>query len=132
MSTINSENEKNLTVALSYYNAMLAKDFDTMASYLHDDVHFIGPLAEMHGIDEVVLAAKNLCQILDTIEIRSKFVGGNQIMLAYDFLFGALDLKLRAAVLMDFKNGQIARIELFFDGRPLEKKKDEIFTNTTS
>jgi hypothetical protein len=37
----------NLNLAESYYNAMLAKDFDKMAGYLHDNVHFIGPLAEM-------------------------------------------------------------------------------------
>jgi len=49
----------NLDLAESYYNAMLAKDFDKMASYLHDNVHFIGPLAEMHGKESVVAAAKH-------------------------------------------------------------------------
>jgi len=37
---------------------------DLARSYLHDKVHFIGPLAEMHGKESVVLAAKNLSQIL--------------------------------------------------------------------
>ncbi len=37
----------NLNLAENYYNAMLAKDFDKMANYLDDNVHFIGPLAEM-------------------------------------------------------------------------------------
>ena len=36
----------HLSLASSYYNAILAKDFDKMASYLHDHVYFIGPLAE--------------------------------------------------------------------------------------
>ncbi|ETZ04422.1 hypothetical protein K737_301171 [Holospora undulata HU1] len=32
----------NLGLAESYYTAMLAKDFDKMAGYLHENVHFIG------------------------------------------------------------------------------------------
>ncbi len=123
MKSTKSENEQNLQVAESYYSAMLAKDFDTMSSYLHDEVRFIGPLAEMQGKETVVIAAKNLSQILDKIKIRSKFANGNQIMLAYDFLFPTLNLNLRSAVLMDFKNGQIAKIELFYDGSPFQQKK---------
>lgn len=53
-----------LKTAESYYNAMLSKDFDTMASDLHEKIHFVGPLAEMHGKDAVFLAAKNLSQIV--------------------------------------------------------------------
>jgi hypothetical protein len=71
MNTRNSDSDNNLKVAENYYNAMLAKDFDKMASYLHDNVHFIGPLAEMHGKDAVVTAAKNFGGILQDIQIRS-------------------------------------------------------------
>lgn len=46
MNTSVFEANDNLAIAESYYNAMLAKDFDKMAGYLHDNVHFIGPLAE--------------------------------------------------------------------------------------
>ena len=44
MNTTNFESDNNLKSAENYYNAMLAKDFDKMTSYLHDNVHFIGPL----------------------------------------------------------------------------------------
>ncbi|MBM3632024.1 MAG: nuclear transport factor 2 family protein, partial [Alphaproteobacteria bacterium] len=44
----------NFNLAESYYNAMLAKDFDKMAGYLHDNVQFIGPLAEMQGKEQIV------------------------------------------------------------------------------
>jgi hypothetical protein len=50
----------NLSLASSYYNAMLAKDFDKMAGYLHDNVHFIGPLAEMHGKEQIGYSRKKL------------------------------------------------------------------------
>ncbi|ETZ04424.1 MULTISPECIES: nuclear transport factor 2 family protein [Holospora] len=117
----------NLNLAESYYNAMLAKDFDKMASYLHDNVHFIGPLAEMHGKDAVVTAAKNFGGILQDIQIRSRFADGDQIMFAYDMVVPAPIGKFRAAVLMEFTDRLISKIELFYDASPFQEKKSEIF-----
>lgn len=121
--------DNNLKIAENYYDTMLKKDFDTMASYLHKDVHLISPLAEIRGKEEVVLAAKNLSQLLQEIQIRSKFASNNQIMLAYDFIFPDPIGFLRAAVLMEFNNELIFKIELFYDGRPFVEKRNEIFTN---
>lgn len=128
MNTTNSESGNILKTAESYYCAMLKKDFDTMASYLHDNIHFIGPLAEMRGKEAVVAAAKGLTKILQDICIRSKFKSENQIMFAYDFMFPEPIGKLRAAVLMEFTDQLISKIELFYDGRPFEAKKNEIFS----
>jgi hypothetical protein len=127
MNTTNSESDNNLKLAESYYNAMLAKDFDQMTSYLHDNVHFIGPLAEMHGKDAVVLAAKNFGGMLHDIQIRSRFTAGNQIMFAYDMVVPAPIGKFRAAALMEFTDRLISKIELFYDASPFEAKKSEIF-----
>lgn len=120
MNTIAYEDNGNLAVAENYYNQMLQKNFVSMGECLHPDVHFIGPLAEMFGKSAVVEAAKNLSRILVDIEIRAKFCSKNHIMLAYDFMFSEPIGKLRAAVLMEFKNQLISKIELFFDGRPFE------------
>lgn len=122
MNTTHSEGNDNLKRAESYYNAMLAKKFDVMTAYLHEHVDFISPLASMHGRDAVGSAAKNLSQILQDIHIRSKFAADNQIVLVYDFLFPAPIGVLRAAVLMEFTDKLISKIELFYDGRPFEKK----------
>lgn len=121
MNTTNSESENNLKSAENYYNALLAKDFDKMASYLARNIHFISPLAEMQGKEAVISAAKGLGQILENIKIRSKFTHQNQIMFAYDFMFPEPICELRAAVLMEFTNQLISKIELFFDGRPFVK-----------
>ena len=128
MNTTNSECDNNLKSAENYYNAMLAKDFEKMASYLHNDVHFIGPLAEMHGKDAVVTAAKNFGGILQDIQIRSRFADGDQIMFAYDMVVPAPIGKFRAAVLMEFTDRLISKIELFYDASPFEEKKSEIFS----
>ena len=128
MNTTNSESDNNLKVAENYYNSMLAKDFDKMAGYLHNDVHFIGPLAEMHGKDAVVTAAKNFGGILQDIQIRSRFADGDQIMFAYDMVVPAPIGKFRAAVLMEFTDRLISKIELFYDASPFEEKKSEILS----
>jgi SnoaL-like domain len=120
MNTTNFESDNNLKSAESYYNAMLAKDFDKMTSYLHDNVHFIGPLAEMQGKDAVVTAAKNFSGILQDIQIRSRFASGDQIMFAYDMVVPAPICKFRAAVLMEFTDRVISKIELFYDASPFE------------
>lgn len=121
----------NLNLAESYYNTMLAKDFDKMASYLHDNVHFTSPLAEMQGKDAVVTAAKNFGGILQDIQIRSRFADGDQIMFAYDMVVPAPIGKFRAAVLMEFTEQQISKIELFYDASPFQEKKSEIFDNSS-
>jgi hypothetical protein len=121
----------NLALASSYYNAMLAKDFDKMASYLHDKVHFIGPLAEMQGKQPIVTAAKNFGGILQDIQIRSRFASHDQIMCAYDMVVPAPIGKFRAAVLMEFTDKLISKIELFYDASPFQEKNSEIFDNNS-
>ena len=127
MNTSVFEASDNLAIAESYYNAMLAKNFDKMAGYLHDNVHFIGPLAEMHGKDAVVGAAKNFGRILQDIQIRSRFSAGDQIMFAYDMVVPEPIGSFRAAVMMEFTDRLISKIELFYDASPFQEKKSEIF-----
>ena len=119
----------NLNLAENYYNAMLAKDFDKMANYLHNNVQFIGPLAEMQGKEQIVTAAKNFGGILQDIQIRQRFAAGDQIMLVYDMVVPAPIGKFRAAVLMEFTDRLISKIELFYDASPFQEKKSEIFEN---
>ena len=94
-----------------------------MANCLCENVHFLSPLAETREKDSVVLAAKNLSEILQDIQIRSRFANQNQIMFAYDFIFPHPIGKLRASVLMGFSGQCISKIELFYDGRPFEEKE---------
>ncbi len=113
----------NLNLAESYYNAMLAKDFDKMESYLHDNVHFIGPLAEMHGKESVVAAAKNFGGLLQDIQIRSRFVAGDQIMFAYDMVVPQPIGSFRAAVMMEFIEHASLKSSCFMTQAPFKKRK---------
>ena len=125
--TLNTIAQANLKAALNYYGAMQAKDFDTMESYLGDEICLISPLAEINGKEEVLTAAKNFGGMLKEIHIRSKFADNNQVMLSYDMIVPEPIGKFRAAALMDFENNKITRIELFYDARAFEVKKDDIF-----
>lgn len=118
--TLNTAAQANLKAALSYYEAMQAKDFDVMASYLSEDVCLISPLAEINGKEAVQAAAKNFGGILKEIHIRSKFADNNQVMLAYDMIVPEPIGKFRAAALMGFENNKITRIELFYDARAFD------------
>ncbi|MDZ5761792.1 Nuclear transport factor 2 family protein [Candidatus Cyrtobacter comes] len=121
----------NVSLAESYYNAMLAKDFDRMASYLHDNVYFIGPLVEMHGKDAVVTAVKNFGRSLQDIYIRSRFADGDQIMFAYDMVVPDPIGKFRSAVLMNSRIGSSLKSNCFMTPDPF-KKSEMRFLKTDS
>jgi hypothetical protein len=48
-------------------------------------------------------------------------------MFAYDMIVPAPIGKFRPALLMEFTDRLISKIELFYDCRPFEEKKSEIF-----
>lgn len=126
---MNTNNQAtNTDTAVAYYHNMIEGNFDAMADCLAEDILFISPLAHLSDKTAIVEAATNMTKMLSNIEIRAKLGVNNQVMLAYDFHFIPPIGALRAAVLMDFHQGLISRIELFFDARPFEMKKDDIFT----
>lgn len=117
---LNSTN--NLASAENYYNAMKEKNFTQMAIYLHKNVQLVSPLAQIHGKEAVVIAAENFGKILQDIKIRAKFAAGPQIMLAYNMTLPEPIGNFPAAVLMDFLDNLIVKIELFYDPGPILRK----------
>jgi len=122
--------EKNLTSAVAYYQAMNNKDLSTIERYLHPEVRLISPLAEVTGKDAVLNSVKHFLAVFNKLTIRAKCGDGNQVMLAYDLDCPTPFGIVRGAVLLTFQEGLIIRYELFYDARPFEKKKDEIFTQS--
>ena len=110
--------ETNLASAEAYYKAMNNKDLSDLAQYLHPDVRFLGPLAEIIGKEPVLEAAKQFMHLFNSLTIRAKFSSGNQVMLVYDLDCPAPIGSCRIAALMTFGGSLIARIELFFDASP--------------
>ena len=123
--------ERNVTTAEAYYEAMNNKDLAGVARHLHPDVRFVGPMADLVGKEAVLEAAKRFVTLIKSLRVRAKFGSDDTAMLAYDVDFGEPIGICRTAVLMTFKQGLIASIELFYDARPFEKnlKKDAIFSS---
>ena len=110
--------ERNVASAEDYYKAMSDKNVSGMAQYLHPDVQLVGPLDALTGKEAVLEAAKRFFNFIKSINVRAKLGSGDQVMLAYDMDFGEPVGNCRSAVWMTFKDGLIARSELFFDARP--------------
>ena len=114
-----------MTIAESYYKAMNDKDLEGMSKYLHSDIQFITPLMKMSGKEEVLASAKShFFSLFNTLQIRAKFSSLDQAMLVYDLGCNPPIGTIRVAALLTLKNDLIVRIELFFDARSFEKKKE--------
>jgi len=114
--------KKNAVLAEAYYKAMNEKDLPGTAKYLHPDVHFLTPFADIKGKEAVLGAIKGFISYLRNLTIRSEFEFGNQLSLVYDGDYPDPIGTVRTAALMTFKDDLIIDVELFFDARPFEKK----------
>jgi SnoaL-like domain len=121
-------NQDNIAIAEAYYRAMGEKNITGMSKYLHPDVQFMGPLAEMRGKEAVLEAANHFVSLFNTLTISAKFGSKDQAMLALDLDFPAPIGNFPAAVLITIQEGLISEIRLYYDARPLERQRNEIFS----
>jgi hypothetical protein len=122
--------ENNLKLVSAYYRAMNEKNLAGIEKCLHPEILFIGPLAEMAGKDAVLESVKRFFLIFNKLTVRSKLGSEDQAMVVYDLDCPAPIELFRAAAFMTFKDNLIARLELFYDARPFEKKKEQIFSQS--
>lgn len=111
----------NLALGEAYLRAWDNKDLSAIASHLHPDVRFLGPMTATSGKEAVVEAAKRMFPLLKSLKIQSKFAARDQAIFTYEFICPEPINVCRTAELMTFKDGLIIAIELFFDARPFEK-----------
>lgn len=119
----------NVDLAKAYYQAMNAKDLPSLGAFLHDDVTLLSPLGSLNGKEEVINSLKHFVTIFNKLTIRAAMGSGDQVMLACDLDCPAPIGIFRTAILLTFKDGKIYSSELFYDGRPLEKKAHVIFNS---
>lgn len=117
-------------IARGYYTAMKNKDLATLEQHLHPDVLFIGPMAEMTGKNSVATAAKNFMNFFNALEIRHILENSHDssAVVVFDLICPAPIGTLRAATFMHIEHNLITKMELFYDARPFEKKREEIFS----
>lgn len=110
-------NKASRDIAIAYYTAMKEKNIDEIAKYLHHDVQFTSPLAKKTGKDAVIEAVKGFMAFFKALAIRTAFNSSDQAMVVYDVVFPDPIGCVPSAALIDYDNGLITRIELFFDAR---------------
>jgi hypothetical protein len=117
-----------LSIGEAYYTAVGKKNVVEIEKYLHPDVNLIGPLASISGRPAILEATKHFTALFTALTIRAKFGSENQAMIVYDLDIPGPIGKFPGASLMTFQDGKIIKIQLFYDGRPFERKKEEIFS----
>ena len=118
--------KSNILIGETYYKAMGRKDIAAMEKYLHPDVQFIGPMAEMKGRDSLLEAATAFFSFFSDLSIRASFSSGNRVMLAYDIQCAEPIGLYRAAALLTIEDGLITVLELYYDSHPFQMYKEEI------
>lgn len=112
---------KNQTVAtgIAYYIALGEKNIEKVSEYLHPDIQFTDPQETVNGKETVIKAAKGFSEIFTSLRIQSHFSSENQAVVIYEVEIPGLSKKLEAASLLSFKDGLIAKIQLFYDTKGL-------------
>jgi hypothetical protein len=111
----------NIATALAYYKAINHKTIGEVEHTLHPDIQLISPLTHTIGKEAVLNAVKGYMGIVKSLNVRTACGSEDQVMLVYDYSVNVGPKHgepLHAAVLMQFKDDLIIRIELFFDARP--------------
>ncbi|MEX2304844.1 MAG: nuclear transport factor 2 family protein [Waddliaceae bacterium] len=119
---------KNTGLAEEYYKLVGEKNAEEVKKFLHPSVEFFGPLAKLKGREAVLEATCNFMNMFKSLKIRAKFGAGEQAMIVYDVDIPGIMEAFPGASLLTFRDGQVVRIELFYDGSRFVEKKEEIFS----
>ena len=105
-------------VATAYFDAWKANDFDTMRSWLEDDITFAGPLAQLEGAENYMEGIKGLSQIVSDIVILKTFVDGPDVLTWYE-LHTTVASPVPVANWLHVEDGKITSLRVAFDAREL-------------
>jgi len=105
-------------VAATYFQAWLAKDFPTLRSILADEVTFDGPLATLHGAQDVAAGLERLAQMTSDITIHKRFLDGQDALTWFD-LHTAIAPPTPVANWSHVEDGKITKIAVTFDPREI-------------
>ena len=105
-------------IAATYFAAWKAKDFDTLASILHSDATFRGPLGTADSGEECIAGLKGMSQIVTDIDIKHVFVDGPNVLTWFD-LHTSIAPPAATANWQRIENGKIEAIKVTFDPRAL-------------
>ena len=112
-------------LAVAYYTALGEKNLEEVKRYLHPNISFTDPQEQVIGKEAVFQAASGFTTIFKSLTIRAKFGSENQAVIIYDVEILNFAKTLRAASILSFEEGLISKIDLIYDTRCFEEKKEE-------
>jgi limonene-1,2-epoxide hydrolase len=102
-----------------YFTALKQKDFAAMRPLLHDDVSFRGALGTTEGVEDYISGLQGMMATMTGMERRVIFAEGEDVCQVYDLILAAPAVTLPIAQWLKVRDGRIARLQVFFDPRPL-------------
>lgn len=105
-------------IVTDYQQALGRGDFDGARELLDDKLSFHGPIETFNSREPYLESLKKLHHIIKRIDVKKRFVDGNDVCLLYDMV---TNTPAGTAFIVEWyhvKGGKIAEIRVVFDPRP--------------
>jgi hypothetical protein len=107
------------TVMTNYFNAWRAKDFSALKALLAPNVDFLGPLGQEADAETYTRGIEGMSQVVTDIVVHRMFVQDAEVITWFDLHTSVAAAPLPVANWSQVHNGQIHRVRVAFDPRPL-------------
>lgn len=116
-----------VALATRYYELLGKREREALGKYVHTDIKFKTPLAELKGKDAYLKAVSNFMNMFSSLQILAVGAKESMACIVYELDIPGVCSTCRSCALLHFDGGLITSAELIYDPRPFEKKRDQIF-----
>ena len=113
-------------LAIEYLDAVGKKELNRVQELLAPNLKFIGPSMARSSAQEFISALKRLGAIHVRNEVKRVFVDGDEACVIYDFVTDTPAGALPTIEWLQFEDGRIRSINLYYDRVPWKTVMDEI------
>ena len=113
-------------LAMEYLDAVGKKELAKVEKLLAPDLKFTGPAMTRSTSQEFISALKRLGAIHVRNEVKRVFADGNDVCVIYDFVTDTPAGALPTIEWLQFEEGRIRSINLYYDRVPWKSVMDEI------
>ena len=109
---------KAAEVVQQYHAAFGSGDAQGARSLLADDLHFKGPIEELHSADDYMQSVGRLAQIVTGTDVQKVVADGADVVTIYDLHTSTPAGTSNVAEWATVRDGKIVEMRVFFDARP--------------
>ena len=108
-------------IANRYYDAWINRRGDMSQVPLADDLVFLGPVASFESAEGYRAMARQAGAAVTSFRVRHQFTDGDLVCTIVDWTMQSVPGTLKAAEVLEIRDGRIVRGELFYDAEDLRK-----------